>query len=272
MSQQPGWYPNPDGTPQTLRLWDGTRWTGDVRPDPSQPNQAPDAYPPAPAAGYAAPGARTSGPKVARLWLGGVAAVVVLVVLAAVVLSNLRTPTPAPTPIPSPSTAVQVPTAACAAPTQGQVGDGYATLTLPGAQWHTQSAPPWATCGALAARPLAGTWSTLLGVGTIVNAGNNPEATAQATWRWAQQAGYRDAAPTASVTSSAPVTIQGKPAWKLQGTIKATPHDGISGGAWTFVVIPHGDGTSSVAFGVSAIEDAANATEVDTALASLRLG
>jgi hypothetical protein len=36
----PGWFPDPDGTPQ-LRWWDGNRWTGNVAPAPISQVPAP---------------------------------------------------------------------------------------------------------------------------------------------------------------------------------------------------------------------------------------
>lgn len=31
-SSNPGWFPDPDGTPSTLRWWDGTQWTSATHP------------------------------------------------------------------------------------------------------------------------------------------------------------------------------------------------------------------------------------------------
>lgn len=98
---QPGWYDDPEGTPQRLRWWDGTRWTEHVHGDDA-PNLA---------GSTAAPRRRRSP----WLWTGlGVAALVVGAIIFGLVsgMLSLREPergTPAPAPAESPSV---VPTAA----------------------------------------------------------------------------------------------------------------------------------------------------------------
>lgn len=46
---QAGWYPDPAGTPQTYRYWDGTRWSQQTTTDPYAPPPAPTGAPPPPA-------------------------------------------------------------------------------------------------------------------------------------------------------------------------------------------------------------------------------
>ncbi|MFG3102420.1 DUF2510 domain-containing protein [Streptomyces sp. NPDC048182] len=84
----PGWYPDPGQTsdgPATERWWDGTAWTGQVRPagqagaQPGAPVAAPGPYGPYPVhpgyPGHPGPPARR---RTARLVIAGVVAVVVL--------------------------------------------------------------------------------------------------------------------------------------------------------------------------------------------------
>ena len=40
-----GWYPDPGGEPDRYRYWDGTAWSNETTPDPSQPPPAPDSGP-----------------------------------------------------------------------------------------------------------------------------------------------------------------------------------------------------------------------------------
>lgn len=45
MNIQPGWYPDPSGTPNLLRWWDGTQWTGYTAPIPAQTQAQPNMQP-----------------------------------------------------------------------------------------------------------------------------------------------------------------------------------------------------------------------------------
>lgn len=103
----PGWYADPAGTPGLSRFWDGTQWTGRTSADPS--------------------GGPTSGPRPGgrprRRWLGLLALLVVVVLVATVLVVRQRSggvvgdplptstvvggddssPTPTPSAAPSPS-------------------------------------------------------------------------------------------------------------------------------------------------------------------------
>lgn len=68
MTAGPGWYPDPDGTPDRLRYYDGRGWTGNVR---------------AVRGGGTRGGGRRTG-----LLLGGLAVVLVIIVVGAVVLTR----------------------------------------------------------------------------------------------------------------------------------------------------------------------------------------
>lgn len=84
MSSQPGWYPDPAGTPQSYRWWDGRAWTNATTQTPSQPGPGqPGRQPGRP------PGRRRTG-----LWVL-LAVVLAVGVLAAFVLPRLGSGTPA---------------------------------------------------------------------------------------------------------------------------------------------------------------------------------
>jgi uncharacterized protein DUF2510 len=50
----PGWHPDPENPTLSMRWWDGTQWTSDVRPIPARTTPPPldQAYPPPGAGGY----------------------------------------------------------------------------------------------------------------------------------------------------------------------------------------------------------------------------
>jgi hypothetical protein len=72
-----GWYPDPDGTPDRYRYWDGTAWSAATTNDPRQP-------PPT-----AGPNARSRRPAIGLL-LGVLTLVLVIIVVAAVLILRDR--------------------------------------------------------------------------------------------------------------------------------------------------------------------------------------
>jgi Protein of unknown function (DUF2510) len=76
-----GWYPDPDGTLDRYRYWDGTTWSAATTDDPRQPPPIPGAVP--------------RGPR--RPGIGlliGVLALVVVIVVAAILIMRGRAPRP----------------------------------------------------------------------------------------------------------------------------------------------------------------------------------
>ncbi|WP_026925865.1 DUF2510 domain-containing protein [Granulicoccus phenolivorans] len=81
--QQAGWYPDPAGTPNSERFWDGTRWTTQVRrtsggPIPSAGTAVPPAGGPMPP--------RTSGTGRTPLVVGAAAVVLIVAVVLGLIL------------------------------------------------------------------------------------------------------------------------------------------------------------------------------------------
>jgi hypothetical protein len=145
----PGWYPDPGGQPGRFRFWDGRVWSAATTADPRTPPPVPS--PPVPPVGSGpvahAPEAPTTRRRSAVPWLiGAVALAVVLVVVAALVLSNLVGPiTAGPGPGPNPSTSSDVcPDAVLetATPPPAQTGDRVRSGALSYARLPTPFGPP----------------------------------------------------------------------------------------------------------------------------------
>ena len=102
MNAPPGWYPDPAGTPDRYRFWDGYAWGSHVtdRPDAALPSDQPSVlFPGAPQQGTTEQnrgvetqhlGARTAGPTRSRgWWLAGAALLVAVVVVGALVVRSI---------------------------------------------------------------------------------------------------------------------------------------------------------------------------------------
>jgi Protein of unknown function (DUF2510) len=82
----PGWYPDPDGAPGTVRWWSGTAWSDVTTPAGpgvavrSSPVLSPPASPPAPGGSAPATAARPARRRLRRAVAAGVVAVVAVVV------------------------------------------------------------------------------------------------------------------------------------------------------------------------------------------------
>lgn len=269
----PGWYPDPDGTPQRLRYWDGHRWTEHVQgaPAPSAPS-------------------RNVRPMIV---VGVIAAALVLVIgmIAATTLLAPRLPaTPAPNPsapgprgtpassptIPAPfptparpSSAApsnQQPTLACpTAPiTASELTDGFLRLELtPG--WSDAAPQPWLRCGAAAAFETSAAWASLAVGRSIAPADNGSlEDAADAVLQLALLDSARSS--YLEITSRATL-VDAQPAWRMDARVG----DSVFVEVVRVVVVDNGSDTPSVVL-ASALEDDTDAmAAMDEALASARV-
>lgn len=146
----PGWYPDPSGQPGMYRYWTGTEWTTSVTPDPSRVSQ------PGSGGGATSPTPQSPGFTDQRnnsqwgWWLGGLAAVVAVVVAVWFLGSTLF-----PSVVGAPGTDPGA---------SGQPGSNPTQLVCPPAD---NSNPPttgdqngWITGGKLAYPTLGDPWTT----------------------------------------------------------------------------------------------------------------
>lgn len=238
---QPGWYADPDGTPERLRWWDGTRWTENIHGGP-------------PAESAVATRRRGPWPWVALALVAGLVATVGFGLGTGLLGSGSglgtpapadsatprpqasRTPTPQSTPTrlpavtaaprttppirtpePLPTIPATPPTASpddgCPpVPEDGTLSDGQLRLALP-AGWVPVDGLTWLTC-AQAATSADQSASVTLGVSAFPAA--NLQDAAEYVWAIA----LLDAAiPHPLSQTSTPVTVAGMDGWMVTGTV-----------------------------------------------------
>lgn len=249
---QPGWYDDPDGTPQRLRWWDGTRWTEHIHggAQPDAPGTGGSSVAPSP----------KRGPW-PWIGLGLVTALVGALVVGLVLgLFGLREPdraTPSPAESPSPAASARpspriasspqpsvakLPPATAAPHTGGPVvrptpmpsipatpppaadlgcppasdptalSDGRVTLTLP-TGWAEVDSLAWLECTRSVASTTA-TATVTLGVSPFP--ADDLQAAAEAAWGIA----LLDAAiPQPLTQTSTPVQVADMEGWMVTGTM-----------------------------------------------------
>lgn len=241
---QPGWYDDPDGTPQRLRWWDGTRWTDHTHGESD----------PVAGASTLARGNR-GGPW---LWVGlGLVGALVATVVFGVVTGLLRlsepdrgvpepprspssvtsatqassaSPRPSvsqlpsvpartggpvvtPTPMPSIPPEGTLPDDGCPRPTDPTLlTDGQVALTIP-ATWARVDSLTWLGCGDAAASTTATASVTL---GLFNSEASTPQQIAEEAWATA----LLDAGLDQALTQvSSPVRVQDMQGWMISGTV-----------------------------------------------------
>lgn len=283
---QPGWFPDPGGQPRMFRYWDGSAWTQQLSSNP--PGQPP---PPKPA--------DRTGPIVA-----GLAALVVLVLLAVFVLPRVFGGDPAPssdapgpqssptrsswdettrpTPTPSATTPTKPPETSLPCPTYDEAivdgrlfGGGLSVPVINDARWGV--APirtiPWAICATGLDRTITSTW-----ISEVILAGVQPRSLtgdlkqqADAIAKDSRTRFYRGDKTTYSVTSSAATTVDGLAAWELRYQVRIdylpnTPGDNVD-----LLVVQHGDGSRSVLMTFATIGDNQTQSQVDASRTGVRV-
>lgn len=218
---QPGWYPDPDGTPRRVRWWDGDQWTVSTQDDPVGDADPADPGP-----------ARNPLQPRARSW-AIVAATVALVAGTAAFGPSLRVVLDARRAAddvqgvlaPSASAATQmapspigIPAAADAADAcdddhaAAPLTDAGLALDTPAEGWRAQpQKASWMSCGQTVAAP-DGLIVVSLGVGATTV--SDPQDAAREIW----EATVTDTWPQAEI-ESAPTRVAGLPAWEILGTV-----------------------------------------------------
>ena len=297
-----GWYPDPDGTPDRYRFWDGTAWSAATTTDPRQPP---------PVAGAPAQQRR---PTVAILI--GVLALIVIVVVAAVLLirgntsnritdqrfpssstsgwdDSSPTPTPTPTPIqsvtptpsasPTPDGLVPCPTGdpntRASHPSDNRVYGG--NLSFPRVATFNREAPePRMTFAHDVAQQTLEVntdpgWIAQLAVGQLRSAEGFTGAE-QAAKEFAEctVSGlmYQQYSPTRTDRQSKAITISGHPGWLIESEIRVVePGLPFAGDHTIFLVVQDGSDWG-LFFGAAPIGNAQLEAVLQSTVKALRAG
>jgi len=299
---QSGWYPDPAGTPNRYRYWDGTRWSDETTDDPRTP-----------------PPGTVPGPRTVRrnsrwpLLAGALALVLVIVVIAVLVLrggnpaaltdpnppapsisgwndsSPLPTASPSPTPPPtSPSGDPQGQTA-CAAgdpyqtqphPSDGRIHGGSLSIVQPGGDWERDDdyarQMTWAYDVAGADEWVEPEWLAMVAVGDVHAADgfHNPQQAADGIMQCIASSAYYQYFVGRTTLFSRAFTRDGRSGWAIRAQIRVdNPEVHASGDVVEVIVLDAGvAGQLSYFAGFVPIGDQARLKLLDTTIAGLRVG
>lgn len=295
-----GWYPDPGGTPDHYRYWDGTNWSAETTTDPATP----------PPASAAPDTRRRKGSPVLGLIIALVVVVAVVVVLGVRAMntsaSSLRDPDPPESTIsgwddskPLP-TATPTPTASeessDAAP-QGQIacadGQPGATAAHPDdGRKHGGAlsfAPPdWREGGGYASTISWGYdvdgvmestepgWAALLAVGALKTEDGftKPKQAAGAMMQCIASSGFYTQFESRKDLSSKKVTVDGHPGWSLRSEIRVGNESlSVPGDVAEVIIVDSGEpDTLSFFVGFVPIGDQDRIQILDRTIADLRVG
>lgn len=306
---QPGWFPDPDGTPGRLRYWDGTTWTQHVMGAPGQPAASPATGP-----GRESPGV---GPRRDRrrlgLGLGAGALALLLILLAAFVLPRFfgglgdaggpvdsssptisswderATPTPPTPPTPPPTRPTPTPPPSSASkptpcPTDSRpvvngrlYGGRLSVPVVPDSRWFERGVRElaWAVC----ANGIEKTIKPDVWISEVLLAGIQPgsmtadlESQAQQIYDDSEEPFYALGVTGRKTLVNEALTVDGHPAWHLRVEVRVNNYGpDIPGDVLDLVVVDHGDGVRSALITVATIGDTRTQAQVDACRAALRV-
>lgn len=279
---QPGWYPDPDGTPHSVRWWDGERWTAHVRGVPGAPAPTPE------------------GPLGGRGPLKLVAGLVAFAVAVALIAtwtpwrpatqaptrtaapsptatrtlapSPARTsarassPRPTATPRPQASDARGIPHCAPTSARPGVLTDGSVQVDAI-APWQAAQSPAWLRCGSSAALGTPGGGVSLT-VGRLGPADDVDDLQAAAGAVWGLIS-LESASATRQVRPEGPTTVGGREAWRID------VHGRNGSGAmlrYAIVTVDNGSPSPTVLIGACSDVDRVGLATIDEALAAAQVG
>ncbi len=302
---QPGWYPDPGGTPGRLRWFDGSQWSTETI----------SATGPAPGA----PGAPSPGEQPRRLWPLVLLAVVVLVAVAVIIgfvlpdrgprditdnpptanqtisawddgSSPPPTPTPtepstAPPPTSEPPPAVDCPRSQRAGERAEHPDDGR----IHGGQLSFEPAPaPWeARPGILTqvmffghdvdgqAMDVVALWFSQMTVGALDPADGftDPHESAEAILSCIASSSFFSGFSGRVDLHSKAVTVSGHPGWSVRAEVHVANYEGIDGSVLEVIVVDGGNSNGELSFfvGESTIGDPDQERTVQAAIDSLQV-
>lgn len=270
---QPGWYPDPDGTPGRLRWWDGQGWTPTVQ---IPANPAGTTTRPAPQPG----GSRSVSAMIAL----GVLAVVLGVSLGMLAQPFGSPPPPARTPTPTvPVPGSESPSAAPApTPTEkvtaepglcsdgieyGRLRAGALSILVPLSDEWVESLEPagiWTSCSAKAVRPIPGSGGSVLLAAQLAVPFDSTADTARSAGEWILDSLYGEG--DLRLVSESEEELEGRNL--SQAVFEITEPTGIVNQMTVLVTIDQEHEQSMVA-AICVQSDPDNCAEIETALGTL---
>jgi hypothetical protein len=265
-----GWYPDPDGTPDRYRYWDGSTWSTETTDDPRQPGPAETAF------------RQRRGSAIGRVL--GVLAVVVVILIAAVLILRAR---PIAETLPSSSMSARDDFGPCPTgdpelrrshPTDGWIHGG--NLSFPEVRNFRPAAPePRLSFAYDVAQQYLSVnenpdWIAQLAVGQLRAADGftgSAEAAAEKLVRCTMNAGmYAPYRPTRHDATSKSITISEKPGWLIQTDIRVIARGVPFLGDSTVFIVVQDERDWGMFFGAVPIGNAELEAVLNATVASLR--
>lgn len=263
---QPGWYPDPDGTPNRQRYWDGHNWTPRVQQTSSD-----------------VPTESAPNPTRAKLpWI--IAAItsviaVVALIFTLITVNSGRTPGPAPTTTATAPITAGSPSSAPSSIDPCYLNDniatnGIITVKIPEHWAGYGLRPDWApTCGSGGrSYVILDTWYMYAIVGTVDDKKNQPaKDVASYIWEWNRTQAYTGMTITsATINRNEATDVQGLQGWRITGEVKVSGQK-VAGDVVDILVLESADGTRSALYTVRPIGDAERQAEMDAVWASIQV-